>query len=133
MTNLLALIGSRANVSDEPLAPRAEDVPYARTWAPVSLEAEILAVLAEAPMPGERLAFAFKHKEQRLGALFARLSVVDSRELHRRCTLALPGDELAASFRRLVPDRQARLLAFVADVRRRQAMQIGHAVRGGSL
>jgi hypothetical protein len=132
MTNLLALIGQHVNAYDEPLAPRVDDAPRARTWTPVALEVEILSVLTTSPLPCEQLAFAFKRKEQELGALFARLSVADSRELHRRCTVVLDGDELAARFRRLVAERQARLLAFLADARRREAMQLGRASAGGN-
>jgi hypothetical protein len=125
MTNLLARLEQR------PTTDQSTDVdaPRPLTWTAVALEAEILEVLTEPALPGEQLAFAFKQKEQRLGELFASLNVADSRELHRRCTLGLPGDLLAAGFRRLVSDRQSRLLAFLADARRRQAVRLGRSVR----
>jgi hypothetical protein len=128
MTNLLARLEPQP--PNEQSTKRADDDALRPlTWKPVARELEILEVLAQPVPPGEQLAFAFKRKERRLGELFASLNVADSRELHRRCTLGLPGDALAASFRRLVSDRQGRLLAFLADARRREAVRFGRSVR----
>jgi hypothetical protein len=122
MTNLLARIGHHANLVEAPPIVRDDETPRSLTWNRVALEPDIQAVLAARAHPGEQLAFAFKRKEQQLGDLFARLSVADSRELHRRLTLAIADDELATMFNRLVADRRARLIAFLADARRREAL-----------
>ena len=128
MTNLLARLEPQS--PNEQSTERSEDdALQSLTWKAVARELEILEVLAQPVLPGEQLAFAFKRKERCLGELFAQLSINDSRELHRRCTLGIPGDALAASFRRLVPDRQSRLLAFLADARRREAVRLGRSFR----
>jgi hypothetical protein len=129
MPNLFARIG-HANIVDAPAA-RDDEAPNPLSWNRVALEAEIHAALTEPAHPGEQLAFAFKRKEQRLGDLFALLSVADSRELHRRLTLVIADDELAALFGRLVAERRVRLLAFLADARRREAIQRGRQQSGG--
>jgi hypothetical protein len=92
-------------------------------WKPVSLESAILAALDAPALPGEQIAMAFKRKESVIRALFAQLDVHESRALHRRLELALPDDPIAGRFGRLVSDRRARLMAFLADARRRMALQ----------
>jgi hypothetical protein len=73
-----------------------DDAPRALTWAPVSLEAEILTALDAPPLVGEQLAAAFRREEIVLGTLFAQLDVCESRALHRRLVLSLPGDPITA-------------------------------------
>lgn len=92
-------------------------------YATVELEAQILETLAAPTDPDERREVAFRRKERALEAIFERLSVADSRELHRRLTLMLPEDPIAAQFGRLIAERRARLLAFLADARRREALR----------
>lgn len=92
-------------------------------WSTVRLEAEILDTLAAPAAPGERLEIAFRRKEHELRVVFDRLSIADARELHRRLTLMLPTDPIATRFGRLIGDRRARLLAFLADARRREALR----------
>ena len=93
------------------------------TWSAVKLEGEILDTLAKPPIPGERLDVAFRRKERELEAIFERLTLEDTRQLHRRLTLMLPTDPLAIHFGRLVPERRSRLLAFLADARRREVLR----------
>jgi hypothetical protein len=100
-----------------------DDEPHVFEWKPVSLEEAILAALDAPALPGEQISMAFKRKETVLGALFAQLDIHESRALHRRLELALPDDPIAARFSRLVSDRRARLMAFLADARRRAARQ----------
>ena len=64
----------------------------------------------------------FKQKEHDLGALFARLSVPESRALHKRLCNPATDDRLAHAFSRLVTERRGRLLTFLADARRREAI-----------
>ena len=87
----------------------------------VALEAEIIAVLDERLRPAEPSAAAFQRKEHALRALFGALDVVDARVLHRRLTLPLPDDPIEQRFARLVAERKVRLIAFLADARRRAA------------
>jgi hypothetical protein len=104
--------------------PRETDEPaFVIEWAPISLEHEIVSILDAYPDPGERLESAFRRKEHELGAVFARLSVMDARALHRRLTLTPPDDPIAARFARLIVERRERLLAFLADVRRCKMQQ----------
>jgi len=95
----------------------------ALAWHSVKLEAEILETFAASSAPGERLELAFRRKEHELKLLFDRLSIADARELHRRFTLMLPSDPIASRFGRLIGERRARLLAFLADARRRQSLK----------
>ena len=88
---------------------------------PVVLEAEIIAVLDEPPRSGEPSAAAFQRKEAALRCLFGALDVRDARVLHRRLTIPLRHDPIEQRFARLVAERRARLIAFLADARRRVA------------
>ena len=90
-------------------------------------EAEALAILTRSA-PAGRSAAEFGVKEAELTALFVRISVSESRELHQRLRVPHPDDTFAITFGRLVADRRARLLAFVGDARRRFA-PIGYATR----
>jgi hypothetical protein len=90
-------------------------------------EAEALAILTRTA-PAGCSAAEFAVKEQELTALFTRLSVSESRELHQRLRVPFPDDALAIAFGRLVADRRGRLLAFVGDARRRFAPR-GYATR----
>jgi hypothetical protein len=96
----------------------------APSHAPIGaeLESSIIAALDKPAAPGETASEAFRRKEQEVGDLFAAVSIADARELHRRLTLAKADDPIARRFTRLVRDRQARLIAFLADARRRAAL-----------
>jgi hypothetical protein len=99
----------------------ATSPPKAQTIGP-SLEQRITDIIQEAPPPAETLEMTFRRKEQALREVFSTLSVVESRALHRRLTLASSTDPLVKTFGRLVAGRRERLLAFLADVRRREAI-----------
>lgn len=92
-------------------------------WRAVAIEHQIIEVLDARPEPGERIEFAFRRKEHELMSLFAQLSVIDALELHRRLRLSLSDDPLASRFGRLVVDRRARLMSYLADARRREALK----------
>ena len=87
-------------------------------------DAQILAVLDAPPALGETLEAAFRRKERELREVFARVSVNEARALHRRLSNPTVGDAVAARFSRLLVDRQSRLLVFLADARRREALAI---------
>ena len=97
--------------------------PAPRTSAPTApRDAELLAVLEASATPGERIEAAFLRKERELAAVFVQLSVPEARELHRRLANPRPDDLVAARFARLVVARRHRLLAVLADARRREAL-----------
>jgi len=85
------------------------------------VEQEIVEILRAAPTPGETIEAAYRRKEHALGSLFARLSPVEALALHRRLSAADRDDPIASQFGRLIASRRARLLAFLADARRRAA------------
>ena len=93
------------------------------------VERRLIQVLRGEPIPGETIDAEFRRKEQCIGAIFAGLSVLEARTLHRRLTLQSPSDVLAAEFSRLIEARRRRLLSFLVDARRRQAitLRVGEA------
>lgn len=107
-----------------PVTPLA--VPIATL--PTAIEDAILTVLTAGPLPGETTSVAFQRKERELGARFAALTVVQSMDLHDRLSNPDDRDALARQFQRLVAERRARLLTFLADARRREAIA---SVRAG--
>ena len=84
-------------------------------------EQRAIAILA-GRIDGESASTAFARKENELKEVFETLTIAESRALHGRLTMPKDGDELAQLFGRLVADRRARLVAFVADARRREAV-----------
>lgn len=93
-------------------------------WRRVELEDEILSVLRAPSASGDRIEMAFRRKEQELIMLFARLTVLDAMELHRRLRLDLATDPIATSFGRLIAERRVRLVSFLAGARRREALRV---------
>lgn len=89
---------------------------------PDTMDARLIALLDAPLVPGETAAGGYARKEQELGAVLATLSVLESRALHLRLTMLKSGDELANKFARLTIERRTRLLNFLADVRRREAI-----------
>jgi hypothetical protein len=80
--------------------------------------------ILEAPLQvGETTHFGFARKEAELVAAFAKLSVLESRALHARLSNPRSGDQLAAAFLRMTYERRARLINFLADARRREALK----------
>lgn len=102
------------------IAPSTEPVATETpTVACVALEGAIIVAL-DAPADLNELASdAFRRKEYAVGELFAALSIVDAHLLHRRLSTKHPADPIATRFSRLVAERQARLLTFLGDARRR--------------
>lgn len=82
-----------------------------------------IAVLDGPAQPGEPLAFAFRRKEQDLTRLFGTLDALTARALQRRLASPSPSDALASRFARITPERRARLVAFLGDARRREALR----------
>jgi hypothetical protein len=99
----------------------------APTFVEVALEEAIVAALDAVPSASETMLTGFQRKERALVQLFAELSVSDARVLHRRLTLPIDGDPLACRFARLISERRARLIAFLADARRREAITVARS------
>jgi hypothetical protein len=95
-------------------------------WTPILLETEIIAAFDAPKQDHETLDAAFRRKEHEIGAVFARLTPVDSLALERRLNLSLAGDPIAARFARLVPARRARLVTFLSEMRRRHPSRRTH-------
>jgi hypothetical protein len=85
-------------------------------------EQELTAILCGERLPGEQIYDFFRRKEHAIGALFARLSVSEARTLHRRLANPVENDPLAPLWIRMISARRDRLLAFLADARRREAL-----------
>lgn len=98
-----------------------------RPPTPVALnqtaEANLLAILIAPLLPGESALCGHQRKEHQLAAILANLSVGEARTLHQRLSRpAGAADLLASKFAALIHDRRCRLLAFIADTRRRAAV-----------
>ena len=92
--------------------------------APSSPADAALISIIEAPLqPGETAAAGFARKELELRVAFAALSVLDARALHARLSNPRSGDVLADAFTRITADRRGRLINFLADARRREALK----------
>ncbi len=90
--------------------------------APVSNDGPLIAILDRPLGKGEPASLGFARKEHDLGAAFAKLTVLEARKIHARLTINAPDDVLAARFAQLTVDRRDRLLSFLADARRRDAL-----------
>ncbi|MGE3547710.1 MAG: hypothetical protein AB7L28_27535 [Kofleriaceae bacterium] len=88
-----------------------------------SLDVKLIALLDEPIAPDESLLAGFRRKERALAAAFAGLTLDDARALSSRLSREDPGDLLAVRFARLTAERRARLLSFLADARRRDALR----------
>jgi hypothetical protein len=86
--------------------------------APVACEADISAILA-APIEGS-VAAGYAQKEAALRSLLARLDVTTCRALATRLRRARHNDPIAQAFGQMEQARQARLLRFIDDARRRE-------------
>ena len=98
----------------------------ARAAAPTvpSLDSALIAILEAPLLPGETAFAGFARKEAELRSAFALLCVMESRALHARLACPRSDDQLAAVFMRLTADRRARLIYFLADARRREALGV---------
>jgi hypothetical protein len=85
-------------------------------------EARLIAII-EAPLaPGETAMHGFARKEAELATAFTQLTILEAGSLQRRLSINAPDDALAAVFARLTVERRNRLVAFLGDARRRQAI-----------
>ena len=93
-----------------------------RTTVASSSDAALIGIL-DAPLQlGETAREGFLRKEAELRAAFASLPVATQRALHARLANPRLGDALATTYSGLAADRRTRLLTFLADARRREAL-----------
>ena len=98
--------------------PRIAVVPAVTDPAEGALTAILLAPLQF----GETTMVGYLRKEHEMRAVFAALSVPAARLLHARLSAGKADDALGAAFARMTLDRRTRLLVFLADARRREAL-----------
>ncbi|MDB4963022.1 MAG: hypothetical protein JWP01_3021 [Myxococcales bacterium] len=96
----------------------------ARSLTP-ALETAMIAILMRPLAVGENQMTGNTNRERELGQLFSALEYAHAREILRRLDLDRADDALVAAFKRITIERRARLRAFLADTRRRQALQRG--------
>ena len=117
-------------------SPPVAALPTSVVAAPIGKldrDPEILAVLAATALAGESTDAFHRRKEHLLGALFAALGASEAEALHERLSATSRGDDrVAAQFGRLVVERRERLLAFLADARRREAIENARRPRTGT-
>ncbi len=92
-----------------------------------TVEASVLRILTATLGNGETIDSGYRRKEQEIVEVLGKLSLVESRALHRRLEVPDPGDLLAQQFGRLTRDRRERLISFLANARRRQALAMAVA------
>lgn len=113
---------SSPNAIFDPSANRADDTRAASLPECSELDDRLYAILESPGAVGELASQAYARKEAEFGVAFATLSVLESMALHKRLVDPKPTDRLASRFARLIPERRARLLAFLAGARRRAAL-----------
>ena len=113
-----------------PETTKPDDQPAIGT-VPSETERQLGQILASARQPGETIEAAYRRKEHELGEVFARLTPIEARELHRRLSNPAVGDVIATLFARLVAERRTRLLGFLAGARRRHAIEVARPAPAG--
>jgi hypothetical protein len=105
--------------------PETREQPAKRPAPANAIEArdEAFIAIIEAPLKdGETAYFGFARKEEELRAAFASLSVIESLALRSRLCNPRSYDRFAVAFSRLTVDRRVRLIYFLANARRREAL-----------
>lgn len=97
--------------------PRLVVVPAREPADPTARVAPVILEILADPMPGRPLGDAFEQKEAALRELFRSLDNDEARALLGRLSSARADDEVATRFRRMVPNRQQRLLELLDRVR----------------
>ena len=95
-------------------------------------DAALLALLLSPLRAGETALLGHARKEAELRDAFAALSVLGARALHARLSACKADDAVALAFARLTLERRTRLLHFLADARRREALAAARATAAPS-
>lgn len=91
--------------------------------ATIAIEAELVALIERPINSAETHRAGNDRKERELCALLDRLSDLEAHTLRQRLSAARGSDPLVASSRRISADRRARIVAFIEDTRRRNALR----------
>jgi hypothetical protein len=110
-------------VVGEELAKAVRQIP-----PPVQREAEIVAIVS-APLTGGATV-GYAQKEALLRDVLEELSHAESRTLALRIRQGSPEDPLTPPFQRWTAERRARIVAFLEDSRRREALRRESDLRG---
>lgn len=122
----LAISRSLGAWSNQPSIERSTAPAKCAAPARNSIDARDAALIAilEAPLHEGETAYAgFARKEEELRVAFAALSVLESRALQARLETPRSGDRFAAAFSRMTIERRARLINFLGNARRREALK----------
>jgi AAA+ superfamily predicted ATPase len=92
-----------------------------------TVEGSVLRILTSSLRNGETIDSGYRRKEQEIVEVLGKLGLVEARALHRRLEVAAPDDLLAQQFSRLTRDRRERLISFLANARRREAIAMAAA------
>lgn len=115
--------GSSSTLHCVRVVPNAAPAPI--TVSPATEQA-VIGILTSAN--GEhRISEAFDRKEAELRAVFCALRPLEAAALRKRLAEGRPDDKLADEFSRFATERRMRLLAVLADARRREALQSARA------
>src|SRR5436305_929564 len=95
--------------------------PVPATPEQLAIDAKLVAIIT-APVPAGQTAMeGYRDKEIALLGVLSQRTVLESRALHARLANPTASDVLAMTFMRLTVERRTRVLAFLADARRRAA------------
>jgi hypothetical protein len=108
---------SKPQTYEQPAKPLVSNPVEAR-------DAALIAIVEARLEPGETTYTGFARKEEQLRAAFAALSVLEARSLHARLSSPRTGDRFAAAFSRMTVERRARLINFLGNAGRREALAL---------
>jgi hypothetical protein len=97
------------------------------TWS-ASTDVALLAILESPLRNDETAAIGFARKEAELRDVIAKLTVPEARVLQSRLSNPQASDQVATAFQRMTGERRARVINFLADARRREALKGGSNV-----
>lgn len=86
-----------------------------------TLEGTLIALLVSPSDPRFTVREAYERKERALCEAIAAAPFIDVWTLHKRVTIGRSDDPFVAALQRLSPERRTKVVAFMADARRRDA------------
>lgn len=108
---------------EEPVVPPATP-PAPPPVAPESGLEHLLIEILRAPADQTlTVREAYARKEQALCDVIAAAPFIEVWMLHKRVTIGRSDDQLVAALQRLSPERRTKVIAFMADARRRDALR----------
>jgi hypothetical protein len=104
------------------VGPAKPAAPAAARNAIEASDAYLIAIIESPLADGETAYAGFARKEEELRIAFAALTILESRALQARLSTPRSGDRFAAAFSRLTVERRGRLINFLGNARRREAL-----------